>query len=197
MNWIEEINTLRAPSQSDASLAADLGVSKQFLSDVLTGKKELSLKLKVMVWKKLGRELGREAALALLPDKVARDLEHAHHELLAGGQVQEALGAKSNFDDWTADLIKLRDDRGLTDAALAAELSVSAAYLSTVLKGKTKLSWKKKIEVWGMRKYDLSRDTLLSFLPADVATELTELDRARGRRRANKLAAAAESRRAK
>ena len=43
MNWIEEIKKLRAPGQSDAGLAADLGVSKQFLSDVLAGKKELSL----------------------------------------------------------------------------------------------------------------------------------------------------------
>lgn len=197
MNWIEEINSLRAAGQSDASLAADLGVSKQFLSDVLTGKKELSLKLKLVVWKKLARELNREAALALLPDKVAKDLQQAHEEVLLSGQDPDALKTKNKFDDWTADLIELRDSRGMTDAQLAADLKVSAPYLSMVLKGTTKLSAGKKIAVWGRQKYDLSRDTLLSFLPADVATKLIELDRARGRRRTDKLAAAAKSERAK
>jgi len=196
MNWIEEIKGLRAAGQSDASLAADLGVSKQFLSDVLNGKKELSLKLKLVVWKKLGRELNREAALALLPDKVARDLQQAHEELLLSGQDPHALKTKNKFDDWIADLMELRDSRGMTDAQLAADLEVSAPYLSMVLKGTTKLSAGKKIAVWGKRKYDLSRDTLLSFLPPDIATKLIEADRARGRRRADKLAAAAKSKRA-
>jgi len=196
MNWIEEINSLRAAGQSDASLAADLGVSKQFLSDVLNGKKELSLKLKLVVWKKLGRELNREAALALLPDKVARDLQQAHEELLLSGQDPDALKTKNKFDDWIADLKELRDSRGMTDAQLAADLEVSAPYLSMVLKGTTKLSAGKKIAVWGKRKYDLSRDTLLSFLPPDIATKLIEADRARGRRRADKLAAAANSKQA-
>jgi len=196
MNWIEEIKTLRAPGQSDASLAADLGVSKQFLSDVLAGRKELSLKLKVTAWKKLGRELSREAALAFLPGKIAKDLQEAHQEVLLRGQDPDALETKNKFDDWTMDLIELRDARGMTDAELAADLNVSAPYLSTVLKGKKKLSWGKKIAVWGLRRYDLSRDTLLSFLPVEVATELIDLDRARGRRRAAKLAAAAKSNRA-
>lgn len=196
MNWIEEIKGLRAAGQSDANLAADLGVSKQFLSDVLNGKKELSLKLKLVVWKKLGRELNREAALALLPDKVARDLQQAHEELLLSGQDPDALKTKNKFDDWIADLMELRDSRGMTDAQLAADLEVSAPYLSMVLKGTTKLSAGKKIAVWGKRKYDLSRDTLLSFLPPDIATKLIEADRARGRRRADKLAAAAKSKRA-
>ena len=196
MNWIEEIKSLRAAGQSDASLAADLGVSKQFLSDVLNGKKELSLKLKLVVWKKLGRELNREAALALLPDKVARDLQQAHEELLLSGQDPDALKTKNKFDDWIADLKELRDSRGMTDAQLAADLEVSAPYLSMVLKGTTKLSAGKKIAVWGKRKYDLSRDTLLSFLPPDIATKLIEADRARGRRRADKLAAAANSKQA-
>lgn len=196
MNWIEEIKGLRAAGQSHANLAADLGVSKQFLSDVLNGKKELSLKLKLVVWKKLGRELNREAALALLPDKVARDLQQAHEELLLSGQDPDALKTKNKFDDWIADLMELRDSRGMTDAQLAADLEVSAPYLSMVLKGTTKLSAGKKIAVWGKRKYDLSRDTLLSFLPPDIATRLIEADRARGRRRADKLAAAAKSKRA-
>lgn len=197
MNWIEEINSLRAPGQSDASLAADLGVSKQFLSDVMTGKKELSLKLKLHVWRKLRRELSREAALAFLPAKVAQDLQQAHDELVQRGENQDALATKDHLDDWTRDLIALRDDREMNDAQLASELNVSPAYLSTVLKGRTKLSWAKKIEVWGKRKYDLSRDTLLAFLPADVAKELIDLDRARGRRRADKLVAASKAKRDK
>lgn len=192
MNWIEEIKKLRAPGQSDAGLAADLGVSKQFLSDVLAGKKELSLTKKLVVWKKLSRELDRDAALAFLPAKSADELVRQHQESVAAGQDARELTPKEQFDDWTNDLIALRDARGMTDAELAADLDVSGPYLSTVLSGKVHLSWKKKIVVWGRRKYDLSRDTLLSFLPAEAATELIALDRARGRRRASKLAAAAK-----
>ena len=192
MNWIEEIKKLRAPGQSDAGLAADLGVSKQFLSDVLAGKKELSLKKKLVVWKKLGRELDRDAALAFLPAKSADELVRQHQESVAAGQDAGELMPKVQFDDWTNDLIALRDARGMTDAELAADLDVSGPYLSTVLSGKVHLSWKKKVAVWGRRKYDLSRDTLLSFLPAEAATELIALDRARGRRRASKLATAAK-----
>lgn len=192
MNWIEEIKKLRAPGQSDAGLAADLGVSKQFLSDVLAGKKELSLEKKLVVWRKLGRELDRDAALAFLPAKSAQELVRQHQESIAAGQDTGELKPKEQFDDWTNDLIALRDARGMTDAELAADLDVSGPYLSTVLSGKVHLSWKKKIAVWGRRKYDMSRDTLLSFLPAEAATELIALDRARGRRRASKLAAAAK-----
>ena len=164
MNWIEEIKRLRAPGQSDAGLAADLGVSKQFLSDVLAGKKELSLKKKLVVWKKLGRELDRDAALAFLPAKAAEELVRRHRDSAAAGQDAVELTPKAQFDDWTNDLIALRDARGMTDAELAADLDVSGPYLSTVLSGKVNLSWSKKIAVWGRRKYDLSRDTLLSFL---------------------------------
>ncbi len=192
MNWIEEIKRLRAPGQSDAGLAADLGVSKQFLSDVLAGKKELSLKKKLVVWKKLGRELDRDAALAFLPAKAAEELVRRHRDSAAAGQDAVELTPKAQFDDWTNDLIALRDARGMTDAELAADLDVSGPYLSTVLSGKVNLSWSKKIAVWGRRKYDLSRDTLLSFLPAEAATELIALDRARARRRASKLASAAK-----
>ncbi|GEM_PF-4539132 len=192
MNWSEEIKKLRAPGQSDAGLAADLGVSKQFLSAVLAGKKELSLEKKLVVWKKLGRELDRDAALAFLPAKSAEELVRQHREMVAAGQDAGELTPKEQFDDWTNDLIALRDARGMTDAELAADLDVSGPYLSTVLSGKVHLSWKKKIAVWGRRKYDLSRDTLLSFLPTEAATELIALDRARGRRRASKLAAAAK-----
>ena len=140
-------------------------MSKQFLSDVLAGKKELSLKKKLVVWKKLGRELDRDAALAFLPAKSADELVRQHQESVAAGQDAGKLMPKVQFDDWTNDLIALRDARGMTDAELAADLDVSGPYLSTVLSGKVHLSWKKKIVVWGRRKYDLSRDTLLSLLP--------------------------------
>lgn len=179
MNWIEEIKKLRAPSQSDAGLAADLGVSKQFLSDVLTGKKELSLKLKCLVWTKGRHQLDREAALAFLPLKVANELLRLHHESTEGGNSIANLSPKQEFDDWTKDLLALRNAHGMTDAELAAALQVSGAYLSNVLHQKVPLSWGKKVSVWHRRKYDLSRNTVLSFLPANVATELVALDNAR------------------
>lgn len=179
MNWIEEIKKLRGPSQSDAGLAADLGVSKQFLSDVLAGKKELSLKLKCLVWTKGCHQLDLEAALAFLPLKVATELLRLHRESTESRNGKVNLSPKQEFDDWTKDLLALRDAHGMTDAELAAALQVSGAYLSTVLSQKVPLSWSKKVSVWQRREYDLSRNTVLSFLPANLAAELVALDAAR------------------
>lgn len=51
MDWISEIKKLHRDDRnlSDAKTAAELGISKPFLSEVLNGKKELSAKLKLKI----------------------------------------------------------------------------------------------------------------------------------------------------
>ncbi|WP_157896556.1 helix-turn-helix domain-containing protein [Acidovorax carolinensis] len=188
MNWIDEIRKLRDERQlSDAQTAAELGVSKQFLSDVLSGKKQLSNKIKLKIWSRRERDLDRESLLAFLPSKVAEQLleidiarEKRRADALLGG----GGGAK----DWVSDIITLRDERGLNNTEFAAELGISQPFLSDVLNRKKAVSWPLKIAIWSRKNYDLSRDSLLNLLPEDLSAELKEIDRERGRRRAAKIA---------
>lgn len=100
MNWIDEIRKLRDERQlSDAQTAAELGVSKQFLSDVLSGKKQLSNKIKLKIWSRRERDLDRESLLAFLPSKVAEQLleidiarEKRRADALLGGEEGQKIG---------------------------------------------------------------------------------------------------------
>ena len=101
------------------------------------------------------------------------------------------LASKLERDDWIPDIVALRDERGWNDAELAADLGVSKQFLSAILNRKKPVSWGLKVAIWGRRNYDLSRETLLALLPDEVATELIELDKKRGRTRARLAAARA------
>lgn len=188
MKWTEEIIKLRDErGLSDSEVGAELGMSKQFTSDILLGKAPIGMSLKLKIWSRRAYDLNRERLLAFLPEKVAEEI-HAI-ELARGGDHAVRLVTKQKRDDWIPDLIALRDERGWTDAQLAADLGVSKQYLSAVLNGRKPVSWGLKAAIWGRRNYDLSRDTLLTLLRDDVAKELIELDRKRGRTRAARRAA--------
>jgi transcriptional regulator with XRE-family HTH domain len=187
MNWIDEIRKLRDELQlSDAQTAAELGVSKQFLSDVLTGKKQLSNKVKLKIWSRREHDLDRESLLAFLPYKVAEQLLEI--DLAREKRRADALLGGGGAKDWVADIITLRDERGMNNTEFAAELGISQPFLSDVLNRKKAVSWPLKIAIWSRKNYDLSRDSLLNLLPEELSAELKEIDRERGRRRAARIA---------
>ncbi len=77
MDWISEIKKLRDDRNlSDAKTAAELGISKPFLSEVLNGKKELSAKLKLKILSLRTLDIDQDCLLAFLPSKVASQLTH-------------------------------------------------------------------------------------------------------------------------
>lgn len=187
MNWIDEIKMLRDERQlSDAQTAAELGVSKQFLSDVLTGKKLLSNKVKLKIWSRREYDLDRDRLFAFLPSKVAEQL--LEMELARGKRRADAYVSQGEPNDWVNDIIALKDERGLSDTEFAAELGISQPFLSAVLNRKKPVSWPLKVAIWSRKNYDLSRDTLLNLLPTELASELKEIDRKRGKKRAARLA---------
>lgn len=191
MKWIEEIEKLRDErGLSDAEIGAELGMSKQFTSDILRGKAPIGTKLKLKIWSRRAYDLNRDRLLAFLPEKVADEVRAV--EIERSQQAAAAMLKKRERDDWVADLVALRDERGWNDAELAADVGMSKQYLSAVLNRKKPMSWGLKVAVWSRRNYDLSRETLLALLPDDVATELIELDKKRGRKRAAKRAAASD-----
>lgn len=189
MRWTEEIEKLRDERRlSNAEIGAELGMSKQFISDILLGKAPIGTKLKLKIWGRRAYDLNRDRLLAFLPEKVAEEVRAV--EIARGHDRAEKLISKQDRDDWIPDLIALRDERGWTDAELAADLGMSKQYLSAILNRKKPLSWGLKVAVWGRRNYDLSRETLLALLPDEVATELIDLDKKRSRARAARRATA-------
>lgn len=67
MDWITKIRELaEARKMSLRQLAADLGVSQQFLNDVVNSKRAPSLKLKLAVLSRIGYDAPRDALLELL-----------------------------------------------------------------------------------------------------------------------------------
>lgn len=64
-------------------MAADLGVSKQYLSAVMNRKKAMSWGLKVAVWDRRNYNLSRDTLLALLPDEIATELIELEHARIA------------------------------------------------------------------------------------------------------------------
>lgn len=191
MKWIEEIEKLRDErGLSDAEIGAELGMSKQFTSDILRGRAPVGTKLKLKIWSRRAYDLNRDRLLAFLPEKVADEVRAV--EIERSQQAAAAMLTKRERDDWVADLVALRDERGWNDAELAAALGMSKQYLSAVLNRKKPMSWGLKVAIWSRRNYDLSRETLLALLPDDVATELIELDKKRGRNRAAKRAATSD-----
>jgi hypothetical protein len=180
--WIEMIEKLRRPGQSDACLAAQIGVSKQFMSDVLARKKELGMRVKLLIWSMLNRQLDRDAALGFLPGKVAEDLQNGGQVGARRDENVRGVLSRDKYADWATDLIEIMDTRGATAAEFAADLGVSGAYLSALVNRRIQPSWAIKVVLWQRKGYDLSRDTVLSFLPVGVVEELINLDVRRGYR---------------
>jgi transcriptional regulator with XRE-family HTH domain len=185
LDWIEEVNRLREPGQSDAGLAAALGVSRQLLSAVFRGDKEFSTKLKASIWGRLesDRELDADAALAFLSREKAEVVLADYAEFRRNQEL--VAGSPLDMTDAEAlrDLQTLKQRRGLNDAELAAELGIDDTYVSQLLSGKVPVSFNVKRKVWGRLKYDLNRDRILWFLSREKAEAVIEADRARGRRR--------------
>lgn len=183
MDWAEEIRKIRdSKGLSDAKTAAELGVSKQYLSAVLTQAKEPSKGFKIKVWSMLNRELDVPSALLFLKQDEAAEILKIDSD-----KDSQPLSSKPAPKDWVEALVNLRDRRGLNNASFAAELGVSAAFLSTVLARIKPVPWKLKMAIWSRDKYDLTRDSLLHLFLPDIANELIEIDRQRGVKRASKM----------
>lgn len=192
---MEEIHHLRQPGQSDAELARTLGVSRQMLSAVLNGSKELSMGLKAKIWSHVDpeRKLDGMAALAFLPrQKITEFLE----ERSSQGK-SPALGNPCPLDDALGELIRLRDARQMSDAELARDLGIKSSFLSLMLSGARPVSFKVRVKVWARMGYDFSRNNVLWLLPEDAAKEIVEADIQRGRRRAQRSIEATQRREAR
>lgn len=183
LEWTQEINRLREDGQSDARLAAAIGVSKQLLSAVFTGTKELSPKLKASIWTRVKgeRRIDTDIALAFLQKDKAQAILEDYAEL----KKKEPLdpNGPEEVTDAVRDLLRLKTTRGWTDAQLAADLGVDDTYISMMLSGRQEISFNIKRKIWARLKYDLSRDTVLWFLAGEKASAIIEADRERGRRR--------------
>lgn len=75
MDWPEKINELAAERRcSIRQLAADLGVSQQFLSEVVRGVKPASPMLKIKVLDRFGYDLTRDILIDIFPNDIAEQI---------------------------------------------------------------------------------------------------------------------------
>lgn len=83
MDWQKAINQLAEDRKiSIRQLAADLGVSQQFLNDVARGSKPASPMLKLKVLDRLGYDLTRDTLLLIFPDDIAQAIRE--HDVARG-----------------------------------------------------------------------------------------------------------------
>lgn len=175
MDWILEITKLcNDRGLSNAKLAVELGFSKQYLSHVLTEAKQPSPELKFQVWSRLNHRLTPENLLGFLPSDVATKLRHLDKMRVVNLGTPRPKTPLTN--DWICDLVQIRDRQGLNSRAFAEQLGLSQPYLSVLLAGKKPIPWDLKVHAWEQMNFDLSCETLLNFLPAELAGQLVEIE---------------------
>jgi transcriptional regulator with XRE-family HTH domain len=75
MNWEEAISELlQTKKMSLRQLAVEFGMGNVFLSEVARGSKPASPMLKLKILTALGRSIGREELILMLPDDVAAEV---------------------------------------------------------------------------------------------------------------------------
>jgi len=187
MKWAEKIREIcEAKGQTANKTAADLGVSRQYLSALVNEIKEPSPNFKLKIWSELDEDLDLTNALAFMKENEAKELK----QLAASNAGQKASKEVSVRPpvDWVDALVDLRNQRGLTDALFAAELGVSPAFICMVFARKKPVSWRLKMAIWSRKNYDLSRDAILNLFLPEIGQQLIDMDRQRGQKRAEKIA---------
>jgi len=75
MNWIEKVREIAVKRKwTIKQLAGDLGVSQQFLNDVVNGKKPVPPMLKIKILDRLSYEITNELIIDILPEAAAEAL---------------------------------------------------------------------------------------------------------------------------
>ena len=181
MNWINSLRTLcDASGLSDAKFAAQLGVSKQYLSALLKCAKPLSQPVKLVIWSRLNRPLDLAVALSFLTEAEATEIvgiESARNSCMA-----DEVGQATEPPDSVGALIAFRDQRGFNRSQLGLELGVTVAFLSYVLSRKKPIPWRMKIDLWKHQGYALSLNAVLVYFLEGIAQELVAIDHARSSR---------------
>lgn len=68
MDWIQQLDKLKESRQyTDTELAAALGISKGFLSDVRSGRRPMPTAVKLAIIDRLGYDLTRDVIISVLP----------------------------------------------------------------------------------------------------------------------------------
>jgi transcriptional regulator with XRE-family HTH domain len=176
MQWTEEICKIRdASGLSDSKMALDLGVSKQYLSAVLTGSKEPSRDFKLKVWERMNSDLDTQALLSFLKPEQAQEL------LSVDAEISKKLSSKSKHAPqyWTEVIEGICFDMNWKSVDLALYLDVSQPFASNIATGKRLLPWPSKMNLWRLGGYQLERDSMLNLFVSDIAPKLLDIEQKR------------------
>lgn len=84
MDWLKEMNALKeAQQQTDTQLAATLGISKGFLSDIRSKRRPLSPALKLAIIDRMGHKITKAVLISILPDDLQKKVMEIESKRLA------------------------------------------------------------------------------------------------------------------
>lgn len=154
--------------QSDAALAAWLGIDKSMISSVRTGTRRLGLIQRLKVLDRIGFLKTRTFVESLLPENLANELVKLNQRMV-GRQAEEALDRISadNENVKLIDAAKLAFDIK-TDAELAQILDVRDTTISMVRRGKTALGLVPKLKILASVTGEFQFQPLVDFLESSI-----------------------------
>ena len=178
---LEELKELKR-FRTYGDLAAHLGMSKSGLANVLSGRQELSVELRLEVLKELGGEVNEEDFANLFPLNTKQSFENEMDRLF-----DPDTGHAMEQDFWARRIDELKYRFNVRhDNDLARSLSISPSVISGQRAGKDALSPVAKIKILDKLGYTATRSLLLDLLPPRVKKRLKRFDDLRFKKLGNK-----------
>lgn len=175
--WLARLDELKSRLAIDtyAGLARHLGMSKQGLAHVRSGRQDLSVETKLAVLSQLGGEVSDEAFESLFPHKTRREV---------GNKITGIFDPENGrqYDDgfWISRIVQVKNMMDVkSDYELARALSISPTMISNQRAGKDGLSSVAKIKILDQLGYAVARDALVSLLPPRIRKKFVDFDNLR------------------
>jgi DNA-binding Xre family transcriptional regulator len=98
MDWLKELDKLKAARQyTDTELAATLGISKGFLSDLRSGRRPMPTAVRLAIVDRMGYDLTRNVLISILPIEIQQKVMDI--EVARGKRAAAKKAAKAKSDD--------------------------------------------------------------------------------------------------
>ncbi len=185
LKWIGRLKRLKDDRRikTYGELASLLGMSKQSMTNVISGRQELPLNAKLSALLLLNEEVTQDDYVGLLPAKT---------RITVGDEASRVFdpvdGEELKKGFWVSCIDKLgKQVKARSDSELAQGLKIGQSMISQERAGRGGLSSIAKIRILDKLGYTAARSLLLDLLPPKTAKRLKELDNLRFKKRGRKV----------
>ena len=181
--WNRKLAALKVAKgfATNAELAQYLGMSKGGLGNVLSGRQELSVSIKLRILRELREDIDEDVFVELMPPKTRREYKKEIERLYDPAEGGD-LKSEDNFWVNRIDDLKYRF-KVRTDQELARSLGITRTMISEQRAGKDALSSTAKIRILDKLAYTAARSLLIDLLPPRVRKGFKDFDDLRFRNR--------------